>query len=1335
MKSPFKFLDPYGPQDREAFFGREAESRELYQLVTKNRLTFVYGPSGTGKTSLVQCGLASRFGGVDWLPIFVRRAEDINASLRREVGRAVGEEGAFEGKLQEAVEQLFHRFLRPVYLIFDQFEELFILGASRAEQQAFYQAVAELTEADLPCRILFIMREDYFGHLNEFEKAIPELYHRKLRVEPMSRNKLLEVVTGSCSVGGIGFDDPALAPDRILDNMLAGKSSIHMPYVQVYLHMLFQEAVRQQGGAGKLSFSGPVIDAVGPITDVLGQFLKEQESGIFNVLRRDFPDAPEDIVRQALDVFVTEEGTKSPVLYSIVEGGRISLRGKAAQRLAKLPPALLSACLLELEKSRILRRLDDNFELAHDTLAQLVDQQRSAEQRQLLEISRRIEAGYQEHLDSGGAYFFTGSQLARIEPYLDKIAIEPAWAAFLEKSREEARRLEEARVREAQEKLKRQRIFSFAIGLVALLALAGGFLARRNARIANTARQAAGISALAAKAWDVYRDDHTLALRLAQAALELDSANADARQTLDGILSVTTTSFYQTVFSGHRFEVTALDFSPDNQLVASGSYDNSVRIWQRDSGVEIGQLDMDDGAPSHTIWAARFHPDGQSLFCAAEDGRVIHLKTDGIIIREFQAHRLPVLGMDLSHDGALLATAGADSIVAIWSAEGQRLATLKGHANEVKAVAFSADGRFILSGSIDGTARLWTVQGLLQHTFRLGSVKVNAVAFAPDGKSVLFGCSDHTARLFSLNGEHLVTIGGHTAEVAKVKFSPDGRFLITASEDHTARMWSLNGEEILKLVGHPERLSSLAISSDGEWIATGSFDFTAKVWNVPFNLGSRFSRHIGPVLKVAVSPDGQTIISGGEDNTVKLWGVNGALLHGLSGHQNWASMVAASPDGQYFLSSSGDGSVKLWGKDGGLTRSFNQFPGPVSASAISPDGQRIAAACGDEIWLYGKDGALLNKWKADPGGMMSLVFSPDGQSVLAAGKVENAIVWTLDGMATDSILTRGVPLYFATFTPDGKQVITVGTELPVRIWNRDGSLAQSCYGHLMEHYHVVCSPDGSRFATSSWDKTARIWSMDGEELQVLHHPDGVYGSAFMEGGAKLVTACRDKLIRIWEVRSGKLLRIIGGQTGPSVVWQDERIAPLAAIPFNPSRYSIDPDAVIQIFAGNPDNLAGLGGRYLAQAEELHFSNLEKGLADFNTAEVFYLKAREAAPREGIAGSDSLLATLYQARANLYLSHHKLPEFLAAAKKGLAYRKLPMLIVFEALGQAIVQPSQGAMDKALEMARDTVTACVPCDYATIGQVMVNEVWFYAEQLGIQAPGLQELVAKLEEEGLY
>ena len=80
-RSPFKFLDPYDKKDIQFFFGRDKETDLLYDMVSKNRIVLVYGQSGTGKTSIIQCGLANAFDPTDWMPFFIRREENINDAV------------------------------------------------------------------------------------------------------------------------------------------------------------------------------------------------------------------------------------------------------------------------------------------------------------------------------------------------------------------------------------------------------------------------------------------------------------------------------------------------------------------------------------------------------------------------------------------------------------------------------------------------------------------------------------------------------------------------------------------------------------------------------------------------------------------------------------------------------------------------------------------------------------------------------------------------------------------------------------------------------------------------------------------------------------------------------------------------------------------------------------------------------------------------------------------------------------------------------------------------------------------------------------------------------
>ena len=92
---PFKFLDAYNKADTDIFFGRDEEVEALYQMAFQSDILLVYGASGTGKTSLINCGLASRFQAHDWLALNIRRGSDINLSLQQKLDEATaGAKGA-----------------------------------------------------------------------------------------------------------------------------------------------------------------------------------------------------------------------------------------------------------------------------------------------------------------------------------------------------------------------------------------------------------------------------------------------------------------------------------------------------------------------------------------------------------------------------------------------------------------------------------------------------------------------------------------------------------------------------------------------------------------------------------------------------------------------------------------------------------------------------------------------------------------------------------------------------------------------------------------------------------------------------------------------------------------------------------------------------------------------------------------------------------------------------------------------------------------------------------------------------------------------------------------
>ncbi len=462
--SPFKFLEPFTFADRKNFFGRGKEVETLYRVVQRTPLLLLYGLSGTGKTSLVQCGLAARFDGPDWLPLWIRREDDFVRSLHKEIDGAFTTPAPAGAGAPEKIQALYRQYLRPVFLMFDQFEELFILGDT-AERNAFVGEIKSILKAGLPCTILLIIREEYLGRLYPLEKDIPNLFDFRMRVEPMDTANVTKVLTDSFANFNISLEAPAdKRIGEIIENIRLKDSPVELPHLQVYLDRLYREDyVRTYpNGADSpedtwppLEFTKAEIADFGTIENVLDEFLLEQRGLIQVQFENTFPgeSGTQYAVDRVLAAFVSAEGTKRPISVTEEAGGLV-IAPRQRALFPALSPAALSWCIKQLAQSRILHSSGASYELTHDTLATAVERQQNAEQKQLSEARRRIELGYKDHLDTNGQSFIDQAMLFRLEPHLPKLDLPKEWEEFVDNSYKEVKRQADAEKERVERELR-----------------------------------------------------------------------------------------------------------------------------------------------------------------------------------------------------------------------------------------------------------------------------------------------------------------------------------------------------------------------------------------------------------------------------------------------------------------------------------------------------------------------------------------------------------------------------------------------------------------------------------------------------------------------------------------------------------------------------------------------------------------------------------------------------------------------------------------------------------------------------------------------------------------
>ncbi len=584
------------------------------------------------------------------------------------------------------------------------------------------------------------------------------------------------------------------------------------------------------------------------------------------------------------------------------------------------------------------------------------------------------------------------------------------------------------------------------------------------------------------------------------------------------------------LLTGHTRLVSSVCFSTDGRILASGSWDDTVKLWDVATGTLQRTLNS-----FGSVTGVHFSPDGRTLAVesSSEDSWGIAL----LDVRTGTPRTWldgDVLSMDFSPDGQTLVSSYVDDKVRLWDvATGTLLRTFKGrtdtkyrvHANSVR---FSADGETLVSAASQTETRWemnksylirqWDVEtGEPFKEIIVGTDTVSSVCWSADGQTLARGNLDGTIRLWDgATGEPFKMLIAHTDAVTSMCWGADGQTLASASQDGTIRLWDVEtGLPRHTFTGQTSRASNMDWSSDKQTLVYSNHA-NGKVWLWDVETGiprPTFPFRIDEEGRsLSLSADGQMLAIASDDTTIRLWDVaTDTLRYTLPGHTRDVSSLCFSTDGQMLASGSWD--IRLWDiATGAPLRTFGRptgYIGLVRSMAFSPDRQTLASGhrLDSKDYVIGlwdvNTGTLRHTLTGHTGEISSLCFSPDGQT-LASG---NGLSWWTElGITEHTIQLWDIATgeHQKTFTghvgsveslcwsPDGHTLASGGghsggepgwLDYKVRVWDvTTGELQKTLTGHTDEILSVRFSADGQTLASGSEDGTVLLWEMNPDAL-------------------------------------------------------------------------------------------------------------------------------------------------------------------------------------------------------------------------------------------------------------
>jgi WD40 repeat protein len=422
-----------------------------------------------------------------------------------------------------------------------------------------------------------------------------------------------------------------------------------------------------------------------------------------------------------------------------------------------------------------------------------------------------------------------------------------------------------------------------------------------------------------------------------------------------------------------------------------------------------------------------------------------------------------------------------------------------------------------------------------KNTFRLN---LNITQFIRSLLSIIFSIS---CLIINAQNSELVIPGGHTDDIYSISINTPKNLLLTSGNDHSIKLWNLSSGALLRTInGHSYYVKDAFFINNGEQILSYSGDYTAKIWETSNgNLIKCFDGHEGVIFSACISKDNNTLYTASEDSTIKIWNIKtGMLIKTLFGHKGPIYNIIINQKTNQLISSSEDHNIFIWDLQSGThVKSLSGHRKGVLFTKLICNGKYIISSSWDNsaiVW-DSNTGSKLFELKGHNKLINDIVAIPESEIIITASEDSQLKFWNLkNGAPIKTEIEHTQAIQKIAIDTVGKTFTTVANDSCAIVWSFKTLKPLYKYkGHLGPIY-TVAYEDSSRLVTGSGDNNAIKWSIDNSEKAISFGGGKPYITYLKTNSLTntILSYSNDKKIRIWDLMTGTLKRIIGSNTNP-----------------------------------------------------------------------------------------------------------------------------------------------------------------------------------------------------------